>query len=199
MEYTLKQISKITGKSNTALFKFINKNSEFVKKHSQKNGRFVKYDEEALNLFIDQFGEVCEQEKQIDCFKEMQNEQINKDLISCDSKKINDSRDVEKKERKSIVEAFEEQIESLKKECEELTFKLEEREKDCAEWRFQAGQALNALSKEQERVVRLEERLAGYLPASRTQYDENIVENSKKTERKLLFKERIKILFGIKT
>ena len=200
--YTLKQIGEITGKSNTSLFRFINENSAFIKEHSQKNGRFIKYDEDALQLFINRFGRVYKQENEVDFLKELSKEQVNQDSSSEDSEFSNGFRKVDKKERKSVIEAFEKQIEFLKKECEELTVKLEARERDCAEWRFQAGQALNALSKEQERVERLEERLAGYLPTPRTQSNDDKIVNkeiSNSIKRKLSFKERIKILFGFKT
>lgn len=189
--YTLKQIAEITGKTNTSLFSFIKENSKFIKEHSQKNGRFVKYDEDALQAFIKRFGRVDGQEGAQEPL-EMPAEGENTPSNSPDEPQ-------EVGPKASVISAFEAQIEALKAERDALTFKLEQREKDCAEWRTQAGQALSALSKEQERVERLEERLAGYLPAPSTQeVDKPVdkVEPPKPTKRKLTFGERIGALFG---
>lgn len=189
--YTLKQIAEITGKTNTSLFSFIKENSKFIKEHSQKNGRFVKYDEDALQEFIRRFGRV---DKSGEVAKPIDNPQ---ELPQEDAETPTNSPEDEA--RGSVIEAFEAQIDALKRERDELTAKLEARERDCAEWRTQAGQALSALSKEQERVERLEERLAGYLPAPSTQPEVDKPldkETPKPTKRKLTFGERIGALFG---
>ena len=182
--YTLKQIAEITGKSNTALFGFIKENNEFITEHSQKNGRFVKYDEEALQCFIKRFGRVVSLEGFI-------NEQLTLEMPQEGAEPPN-KENVGGDAQTSVIEAFEAQIEALKRERDELTAKLEARERDCAEWRTQAGQALSALSKEQDRVERLEERLAGYLPSPTIAQEEP----KTPTKRKLTFGERIKVLFG---
>ena len=176
--YTLKQIAQITGKSNTTLFAFIKENSDFITEHSQKNGRFIKYDEEAYKAFIKRF---CKIDPPVDKV----------DTPETAPEGAETSPEVERvgEAQASVIEAFEAQIEALKKERDELSAKLEARERDCAEWRAQAGQALSALSKEQDRVEKLEERLAGYLPAPSTPEEE-------KKERKLSLGDRFGVLFG---
>lgn len=196
--YTLKQIAEITGKSNTALFGFISENKEFINTHSQKsgkNGRFIKYDEEALQAFIKRFG------KKVSTLEEFVKAQTSQEMPQEGTEPPNNSTEgaQEDKPQASVIEAFEAQIEALKRERDELTAKLDARERDCAEWRTQAGQALSALSKEQARVERLEERLAGYLPApsAQTEVDKPVdKEPPKPTKRKLTFGERIGALFG---
>ena len=182
--YTLKQIAEITGKSNTALFAFIKENGEFINQHSQKNGRFVKYDEDALQSFIKRFGQVDKTTGEADP-QETAPEGAETPQTAPEVERVGEAQ-------ASVIEAFEAQIDALKRERDELATKLEARERDCAEWRTQAGQALSALSKEQERVERLEERLAGYLPAP-TQAEQD---PPKTINRKLSFGERLKILFG---
>ena len=183
--YTLKQIAQVTGKSNTTLFAFIKENSEFITEHSQKNGRFIKYDEEAYKAFIKRF---CKNNAQVDKVAggpdapETAPEGAETPQTAPEVERVGEAQ-------ASVIEAFEAQIEALKKERDELSAKLEARERDCAEWRAQAGQALSALSKEQDRVEKLEERLAGYLPAPSAQEE---VERG----RKLTFGERIGVLFG---
>ena len=186
--YTLKQIAEITGKSNTALFAFIKSEQEFINLHSQKNGRFVKYDEDALQAFIKRYGRVDkDEEAPFPAAAPLDDTQQNAEPPS------NEGEGEDKGETKvSIIEAFEAQIDALKKERDELTAKLEARERDCADWRAQAGQALTALGKEQERAERLEERLAGYLPPPTP---ETAVQTTQ-APRKLTFGQRIKVLFG---
>ena len=193
--YTLKQIAEITGKSNTSLFSFINENKDFINEHSQKsgkNGRFIKYDEEALQAFIKRYGRVDKTGRNR-THPETAPE-------TAETPAIEVAPSTEAEPQASVIEAFEAQIDALKKERDELTTKLEARERDCAEWRTQAGQALSALSKEQERVERLEERLAGYLPApsAQAEVDKQVdkPEPPKITKRKLTFGERIGALFG---
>lgn len=183
--FTLKQIAQITGKSNTALFSFIKENSDFIKAHSQKNGRFIKYDDEALQAFIKRF---CKYNPQVD---KVEGVPTPPETAPEGAETPNNAPEVERggETQQSVIEAFEAQIEALKKERDELTAKLEARERDCADWREQAGQALSALGKEQARVERLEERLAGYLPAPTTQAEVG-------EGRKLSFGERISVLFG---
>ena len=197
--YTLKQIAEITGKSKTALFGFISENKEFINAHSQKsgkNGRFIKYDEEALQAFIKRFG------KKVIPVEEFVASQVALDLPPEGAGTPSKSPEVEGEgePKASVIAAFEAQIDALKRERDELATKLEARERDCADWRTQAGQALSALSKEQERVERLEERLAGYLPApsAQTEVDKPVdkEEPPKPTKRKLTFGERIGALFG---
>ena len=197
--YTLKQIAEITGKSNTALFGFINENKPFINEHSQKsgkNGRFIKYDEEALQAFIKRFG------KKVSTLEEFVKAQTSPEIPKEGAETPSNPPEgaQEDKPQASVIEAFEAQIEALKRERDELTAKLDARERDCAEWRTQAGQALSALSKEQERVERLEERLAGYLPApnAQTEVDKQVdkADEPKPTKRKLTFRERIGVLFG---
>ena len=173
--YTLKDIAQATGKSNTTLFAFIKENGEFIKEHSQKNGRFIKYDEEAYNAFIKRF---CKDNSQVDKLEGAETAPEGAEAPP-EVERVGEAQ-------ASVIEAFEAQIAALKKERDELTAKLEAKERDCAEWRAQAGQALSALSKEQERTERLEERLAGYLPAPSPQ----------EKGRKLTFGERISVLFG---
>ena len=173
--YSLKQIAEITGRSNTALFEFIKNNKEFINSHTIKTGRFIKYDEVALQEFINRFGRV-----------DKVNEGSNASISDLEAHTTAEKpQDIEKdnQSQSAVVEAFRAQIDALKKERDELTEKLAARERDCQEWREQAGQALNALSMEQRRAERLEERLAGYLPAPST--------TSKKS-----FRERLMILFG---
>ena len=193
--YTLKQIAEITGKSNTSLFSFINENKDFINEHSQKsgkNGRFIKYDEEALQAFIKRYGRVDKTGRNRIPPETAQE--------TAETPAIEVAPSVEAEPQASVIEAFEAQIDALKKERDELATKLEARERDCAEWRTQAGQALSALSKEQERVERLEERLAGYLPApsAQAEVDKQVdkPETPKITKRKLTFGERIGALFG---
>lgn len=187
--HTLKKIAEITGKSNTALFSFIKENSEFITEHSQKNGRFVKYDDEALQKFIMRFGRVDNAKAQVEAQEGEETPSNAPEVADTDtgSKKDEDAK-------QSVIEAFEAQIEALKKERDELASKLEARERDCADWRTQAGQALSALSKEQDRVELLEERLAGYLPPPPKE-TENAT-SPQYVKRKLTFSERIKALFG---
>lgn len=189
--YTMKQIAEITGKSYTALYDFVKKEAVFINKHTQITGRFKKYDEEVLQLFIKQFGRVDKDVSQSD---------TPEDAVSPTDAPIPADNDAEgEKEgepKQSVIEAFEAQIEALKAERDALTFKLDQREKDCAEWRAQAGQALSALQKEQDRVERLEERLAGYLPAPSADSANDTPEAQKPTKRKLTFRERVGVLFG---
>lgn len=168
--YTMKQIQQITGKSYTALYSFAKENADFINQHTKVNGKFKNYDEEALQYFIKRFGRV----------DKPQEEGTSASAATAAA---------EDKPAESVIAAFEAQIEALKAERDALSFKLEQREKDCAEWRTQAGQALNALSKEQERAERLEERLAGYLPAPAAEADPT-------AKRKLTFRERVSVLFG---
>ena len=199
--YTMKQIAAITGKSYTALFAFV-KESEFINQHTVINGKFKKYDEEALQEFIKRFGRVDKPEGEVIPLVEFVKAQTPQDLPPEGAETPSSPAEVVKGDeaRGSVIEAFEAQIEALKKEREELAAKLEARERDCAEWRTQAGQALSALSKEQERVERLEERLAGYLPApsEQAEVDKQVdkAEPPKPTKRKLTFGERIGALFG---
>lgn len=190
--YSLKQIAEITGKSNTALFAFIKDEQDFINQHTQKNGRFVKYDEDALQYFIKRFGRVSKTGQGM-----IPPETATETPEPAGSEV---AEVVEVEPQASVIEAFEAQIDALKKERDELAHKLEARERDCDEWRTQAGQALSALSKEQERVERLEERLAGYLPApsAQTEVDKQVdkPEEPKPTKRKLTFGERIGALFG---
>ena len=183
--YSLKQIAEITGKSNTALFSFIKEEQDFINCHTQKNGRFVKYDEEALQAFIKRFGRVAGEGGNLSPTDAAQT------APETPSNEVVGDREGEPKS--SVIAAFEAQIEALKKERDELANKLEARERDCSDWRTQAGQALSALSKEQERVERLEERLAGFLPAPNTSAGS---EADKPIKRKLTFSERIGVLFG---
>lgn len=189
--YTMKQIAEITGKSYTALYDFVKKEAVFINQHTQITGRFKKYDEEVLQLFIKQFGRVDKDVSQSD---------IPEDAVSPTDAPIPADNDAEgEKEgepKQSVIEAFEAQIEALKAERDALTFKLDQREKDCAEWRAQAGQALSALQKEQDRVERLEERLSGYLPAPNADSANDTPEAQKPTKRKLTFRERVGVLFG---
>jgi len=187
--FTLRQIAEITGKSNTALFGFIKENSDFIKAHSQKNGRFIKYDDEALQAFIKRF---CKYNPQVDNeARALIPPDTAQESAETPSKEVDEAKAVEA--QASVVEAFEAQIAALKRERDELTAKLEARERDCADWRTQAGQALDALSKEQARVERLEERLAGYLPAPTA---ESETQTAKAPSRKLTLGERISVLFG---
>ena len=189
--YTMKQIAEITGKSYTALYDFVKKEAVFINQHTQITGRFKKYDEEVLQLFIKQFGRVDKDVSQSD---------TPEDAVSPTDAPIPADNDAEgEKEgepKQSVIEAFEAQIEALKAERDALTFKLDQREKDCAEWRAQAGQALSALQKEQDRVERLEERLSGYLPAPNADSANDTPEAQKPTKRKLTFGERVRVLFG---
>ena len=193
--YTMKQIAEITGKSYTALYDFVKKETVFINQHTQITGRFKKYDEEVLQAFIKQFGRVDKQ-VEADVSQSDTPEGEISPIIAPDSADSGADGEKEGETKQSVIEAFEAQIEALKKERDELSSKLEARERDCAEWRTQAGQALSALSKEQERVERLEERLAGYLPAPNTDSAKDTPETQKPTKRKLTFRERVGVLFG---
>lgn len=155
--YTMKDIVNITGKSSQSLHKFVRENKEFINQHTQVNGRFVNYDEDALQMFIKRFGRA-----------KAENQDESPESNPTDPPK-------------SVIDAFEAQIKALTEERDQLLAKLANREADIAGWRDQAGQALSALSKEQDRVEKLEERLAGYLPAS----------SEEKHQRKLTLRERI--------
>lgn len=176
--YTLKDIARITGKSNQSLFNFIKENREFINSHSQRNKRFVKYDEDALQAFINKFGRIDSETLAEDPSKQAQ--------IAPSDAVQSEVQNPPQEVPQSVIEAFEAQIKALTDERDELAKRLSNREEDCKQWRDQAGQALSALSKEQERVEKLEERLAGYLPAPT-----NAPNSAEKPKRKLTLRERL--------
>lgn len=193
--YTMKQIAEITGKTYTSLYDFVKENAVFINQHTQITGRFKKYDEEALQCFIKRFGRV----DKVDSGDVSQSDTPEGEITPTnppESAEVSPEGEKEGETKQSVIEAFEAQIEALKAERDALSFKLDQREKDCAEWRAQAGQALSALQKEQDRVERLEERLAGYLPAPSADSAKDAPEEQKPTRRKLTFKERVGVLFG---
>lgn len=179
--YTLRDIQSATGKTNQSLYTFIKENKEFINEHSHKNGRFIKYDEVAYQEFIKRFGKVDKEEPKEEA-TEVAQEAQNAPSAVPEEEPTNTPPEVPQ----SVIEAFEAQIKALQAERDELAHRLSSREEDIKLWREQAGQALSALSKEQDRVEKLEERLAGYLPSPTTQ--EQVQQLQK---RKLTFRERL--------
>lgn len=132
-KYTINEIASKTKVSLQSLYTLIKKNKEFINDHSRRKQRKVFYDQEALNFFMEYYGQESHDETPLE-----------------GSEKAPEAEKSVKKESES-----QEQIAALKAEIEALKTQLEEKEKERKELLQQNGALILTIQQQQQEKMLL--------------------------------------------
>lgn len=154
--YTINQLATICKVSTQSIYKLLSKNQPTVKQFSTKQGRKILYGQEVLDLLLDHYGL-------------RQDEGQTEDTSTNASKTLSDApeAEVEDNSTQTKIAALEAQIESQKKQIEELQKQLADKEAERKQLLEQNGQVLLLLSQERQERIKL-------LPAPKKSFGERL-------------------------
>lgn len=149
--FTIKDISSKVKKSEQSLYTLIKKNQDFFKQNSHKQGRFTRYNQAALDWFMEYYGTAQEQEPQ--------------NTPETAQKSLQDV--AENQEEELSLQQLKTKIAVLEAENAALHERLAASEEERKELRQQVGMALSALQQEKQEKMLL-------LPAPRKTIAEKV-------------------------
>lgn len=162
-QYTIEDISNICQKTKQSIYNLIKQNQGFIKNNSKRYGKRIRYNQEALNFFLDHYG--------------MQTPGITQDtLLDPLNDHNNGTTSTTSGEGKgNPLPAEQAKIEALQAEIDRLNQLLEDKEAERKELLNQNGALILTLQQEKQEKMLL-------LPAPRKGIGETIKGWFKKTE-----------------